>query len=214
MTRVISATSNPDKLREISAIFKTLWGESVEIIPRPKEIPDTIEDGETLEENALIKAYDVLNNLTGTEIAGTAGIVESSEEPIFIIADDTGLVVEALDGAPGVRSARFAGENATYEDNISKLLADLGDEENRKAHFVTVIVALFLDGLELVTSGKIVGSIVTEPKGNGGFGYDSIFLPDEGNGKTFAEMAQSEKDALSHRSRAIFSLQEILEQFK
>ena len=207
MPRVISATSNPDKLKEIENIFDSLWGEKVKIISRPKDLPESIESGETFEENALIKAYDVLNGIIGTDLY-------ISKEPIFIMADDTGLSVEALDGAPGIFSARFAGENSTYEENVSKLLKDLKHSENRRAHFTTVIAALFLDGLELVTSGVVIGTILTEPRGDGGFGYDSVFLPDEGEGKTFAEMTQKEKDKLSHRARAIFSLQEILEQLK
>ncbi len=207
MPKVISATANPDKLREISAIFKSLWGEPVEIIARPRELPETIEDGETLEENARLKAKDVFDSISGGEL-------DTLDEPTFIIADDTGLSVDALNGAPGVRSARFAGENATYADNVAKLLAELGDEVNRAAHFSTVIVALFLDGLELVTGGSIEGKILTEPRGNGGFGYDCIFEPTEGGGKTFAEMTAAEKDNLSHRARAINSLREILEQFK
>ncbi len=136
-----------------------------------------------------------------------------------MVADDTGLEVEALGGAPGVRSARYAGENATYDDNLKKLLADLSQKSasrtghtsrtNRSAAFITCAVALFEDGTILEAEGKITGEITPKPRGSGGFGYDAVFaphIPGDLEPRTYAEMSQKEKNLMSHRFIAVQSL--------
>jgi XTP/dITP diphosphohydrolase len=155
------------------------------------EAPDVEETGTTLEENARIKARGV-----GVALGMPA------------VADDTGLEIDALGGAPGVRAARYAGENATYADNVAKALDALGDVAGlrRSARFATVVVARSPDGGEIVVRGEVEGLIATQPRGDGGFGYDSIFEPIEGDGRTFAEMSPAEKHALSHRGRALRAL--------
>ena len=182
--RLVLASANPDKAREIAAIL-----DGFDVVPRPPDVPDVVEDGETLEANARLKAVALV------EATGLAAV-----------ADDTGLEVDALDGAPGVFSARFAGEGATYADNVAKLLDSLAGQPDRRACFRTVALARFPDGRELVASGEVAGTITTEPRGDGGFGYDPVFVPDEGDGRTFAEMTPSEKHALSHRGRAFRAL--------
>jgi len=145
--------------------------------------------GESLEDNARLKARAVL------EATGSAAI-----------ADDTGLEVVALGGAPGVRSARFAGERATYADNVAKLLSCLEGVEDRRACFRTVALAVLADGTELVAEGRVEGTIATEPRGEGGFGYDPVFVPLEGGGLSFAEMPLADKNRISHRGRAFRAL--------
>jgi XTP/dITP diphosphohydrolase len=124
------------------------------------------------------------------------------------IADDTGLEVDALGGAPGVYSARFAGPDATYADNVARLLERLAGVEprNRTARFSTVAVAHWPDGREVAAIGEVDGTIAEAPRGSQGFGYDPVFVPAEGDGRTFAEMAAAEKHALSHRGRAFRTL--------
>ncbi|MDQ2678400.1 MAG: non-canonical purine NTP pyrophosphatase, partial [Actinomycetota bacterium] len=124
------------------------------------------------------------------------------------LADDSGLEVDALDGAPGVRSARFAGEDATDADNVSLLLERLAGvpDDERTARFRCVIVLQRPDGTELVADGSVEGRIIDAPRGESGFGYDPVFVPTEGNGRTFAEMSADEKHAISHRGRALRSL--------
>jgi XTP/dITP diphosphohydrolase len=182
--RFVLASANPDKAREIAAIL-----EGIELLPRPPEVPDVVEDGDTLEANARLKAV---------------ALVEATGEAA--VADDTGLEVVALDGAPGVYSARFAGEGATYADNVTKLLASLDGVGDRRARFRTVALARFPDGREVVASGDVAGTITTEPRGDHGFGYDPVFVPDDGDGRTFAEMTVEEKAAVSHRARAFAAL--------
>ncbi|HZQ85630.1 MAG TPA: RdgB/HAM1 family non-canonical purine NTP pyrophosphatase [Acidimicrobiales bacterium] len=177
------ATANPDKAREIVAV---LPGFDLEL--RPKDIPDVDETGDTLEDNARLKAD---------------AIVAATGKPA--IADDTGLEVAALGGQPGVHTARFAGPNATYAENVRKLLADLDGVSDRRARFITVALAKFPDGREVVTTGVVDGTIATEARGLGGFGYDPVFVADEGDGRTFAEMG-SEKHDISHRGRAFRAL--------
>ncbi|CAA9239078.1 MAG: Nucleoside 5-triphosphatase RdgB (dHAPTP, dITP, XTP-specific) [uncultured Acidimicrobiales bacterium] len=179
------ATANPDKAAEIAAIL----GEAVELVPRPAEVPDVEETGETLEDNARLKAR---------------ALVEATGEAA--VADDTGLEVEALGGAPGVYSARYAGEDATYLDNVNKLVQALEGAGDRRARFRTVAIACFPDGTEVLASGAVDGSIALAPRGAAGFGYDPVFVPDEGDGRTFAEMSPNEKHAVSHRGRAFRAL--------
>ena len=190
MTRFVVATANPDKAREIVDVL-TAEAPSLELVARPPEVPDVDEVGETLEDNARMKAV-ALSAATG----------------LPAVADDTGLHVDALDGAPGVRTARYAGEDATYADNVAKLLAELDGLplEQRTARFATVAVARWPDGLEVAALGEVDGVITTAPRGEGGFGYDPVFVPLEGDGRTFAEMTNQEKHAYSHRARALRTL--------
>ncbi|HET9691415.1 MAG TPA: RdgB/HAM1 family non-canonical purine NTP pyrophosphatase [Acidimicrobiales bacterium] len=182
--RFVLATANPDKADEIRAIL----GEEVALVPRPSHVPDVDETGDTLEANARLKA-DALVAATGMPA----------------IADDTGLEVDALGGAPGVYSARFAGEHATYDDNVAKLLADLDGVADRRARFRTVAVARWPDGREVLVDGVVEGTITTERRGGGGFGYDPVFVP-AGWQRTFAEASADDKHAVSHRGRAFRAL--------
>jgi XTP/dITP diphosphohydrolase len=182
--RFVLATANPDKTREIQEIL----GDGVELLARPPEVPDVDETGETLEDNARLKARALV------EATGVAAI-----------ADDTGLEVDALGGAPGVYSARYAGEGATYADNVAKLLDALAGRSDRSARFRTVAIAMWPDGSEIVAEGSVEGTIAREASGNGGFGYDPIFVPG-GAAMTFAEMTSEAKHAVSHRGRAFRAL--------
>ncbi|OWY62321.1 non-canonical purine NTP pyrophosphatase, RdgB/HAM1 family [cyanobacterium TDX16] len=185
--RVVLASANPDKAAEIAAIL----GGAVELLPRPTEVPDVDETGATLEENARLKAV---------------ALVEATGEAA--VADDTGLEVDALDGAPGVFSARFAGEQATYADNVAKLLESLSGVPvaERTARFRTVALLRFPDGRELVAEGAVEGTIAVAPAGDAGFGYDPLFVPVGGDGRTFAQLTPDEKNRTSHRARAFQSL--------
>jgi XTP/dITP diphosphohydrolase len=186
----ILATANPDKAREIEAVLAAA-GLDVELLPRPADISEVDETGSTLEENARLKA-EALCAATGAAA----------------IADDTGLEVDALGGAPGVRSARFAGDDATYADNVELLLQRLANvpAAERSARFSTVALARFPDGRVVAAFGEVTGTITSEARGREGFGYDPVFVPDEGDGRTFAEMAPAEKHELSHRGRAFRTL--------
>jgi XTP/dITP diphosphohydrolase len=188
----VLATANPDKAREIVAIMAGTAGDAVELRPRPAEVAEVEETGETLEENARLKAYALLN-ATG----------------MAALADDTGLEVDALGGGPGVYSARFAGEKASYDDNVAKLLAQLAPfpaAGERRARFRTVALACFPDRNEIVAHGVVEGTIAAERRGAEGFGYDPVFIPDGGDGRTYAEMSLTEKSALSHRGKAFRAL--------
>ena len=189
---MVIATHNRDKLKELKRGLSDLDVDLVDLSEFP-EIGEIIEDGETLKENAFIKARHVFN-VTG----------------LPSIADDTGLEVEALDGKPGVHTARFAGENCSYSDNISKMLDVMKNIENseRTAKFKTVMA--FVDSeRELFSEGTVKGMIVKEIKGLGGFGYDPIFYISE-QGKTFAEMTLEMKNKISHRGRAVNGLKLVL----
>jgi len=188
----VLATANPDKAREIIEVLSA-DGDGIEIEPRDPSLPDVDETGATLEENARIKAK-AISDATGRPA----------------IADDTGLEVDALGGEPGVHSARFAGEGATYADNVEKLLGRLHGIEGaaRTARFATVAIARWPDGREVAALGTVEGTIATSPRGDGGFGYDPVFVPDECDGRTFAELSPSEKHAVSHRGRAFRTLAE------
>ncbi len=189
--KLISATANPHKYKEMQQIMSG----KVEILPRPPEIPEITEDAPDLLGNALLKAQ---------------GIMEATAMPA--IADDTGLEVEALNGDPGVFSARYAGPNARSEDNIQKLLAELADVPmiRRGARFRTAIVVLWPDKTFATAEGIVSGKIALSPVGNLGFGYDSIFLPSEVPGKTFGEISNSEKNQISHRGRALKEIVKVL----
>jgi XTP/dITP diphosphohydrolase len=182
--RVVLATANPDKARELAAI---LSAEGIGAVLRPDGLGDVEETGTTLEENAELKAT-LVSDATGLAAVG----------------DDTGLFVEALDGAPGVYSARYAGEHATYEDNVAKLLDALGDvPPPRRARFETAAVLVAPGGRRVVTVGTVHGEITTAPRGEHGFGYDPVFAPDDAEGRTLAELDDDQKHALSHRGRAL-----------
>jgi XTP/dITP diphosphohydrolase len=183
---LVLATANPDKAREISDALS-----GFALVPRPSDIPDVDETADTLDGNARLKA-EALCKATG--------------EPA--VADDTGLEVFALDGQPGVYSSRFAGPDATYADNVNKLLADLDGvpPDRRRARFRTVALVSFPDGRVVAVDGTVEGTISTEARGAEGFGYDPVFVPDEGDGRTFAEMTLAEKQAVSHRGRAFRAL--------
>ncbi len=189
--RLVLASANPDKTREITAILSASL--PVTLLARPAEVPDVVEDGETLLDNARLKARALV------VATGTAAV-----------ADDTGLEVDALGGAPGVYSARYAGEDATYADNVAKLLRDLDALDDRggsrRARFRTVALVAFPDGAEVWAEGTVEGRISSKERGNHGFGYDPVFVPDGGEGRTFAEMRAEEKDAVSHRGRAFRGL--------
>jgi len=188
--RFVLATANPDKAREIAAVLRAT-GLDVELVPRPVDVPDVDETGDTLEDNARLKA-EALCRATG----------------LPAISDDTGLEVDALGGAPGVRSARYAGEDASYADNVALLLEQLAGAPPaaRGARFATVAIACWPDGHEVAAFGEVTGAIATTPRGDAGFGYDPVFVPDEGDGRTFAEMSPEQKHDLSHRGRAFRTL--------
>ena len=188
-TELVFATNNRHKLEEARAIvgdmFRIL---SLAEIGCHDDIPET---APTLEGNALIKARWV-----------------KQRYGYDCFADDTGLMVDALGGAPGVYSARYAGDHCSPDDNIRKLLSELEGEENRKARFTTV-VALITGDCERIFTGSVEGSISTERHGDGGFGYDPVFVADE-SGKAFAEMTPEAQNSISHRGRAIRAMEEAL----
>jgi len=193
--KIILATHNKDKRKEMMAALIDLNVKilSLEDFPHVGEI---IEDGQSLVENAKIKAQAVFD-ITG----------------IPVISDDTGLSVNALNGAPGVYSARYAGENATYTDNVEKLVDEMKNipSENRGAQFQTVMVYIDKD-TELIADGVVKGQITDTSKGVGGFGYDPVFyIP--GKEKTFAEMTIQEKNQISHRGIALRNLKGILHSY-
>lgn len=187
LDRVVVASKNPDKIAEIEDVLvrRGLVGKIV----RGLEWDDVVEDGDTLEANALLKANAVY---------GATGIAA--------LADDTGLEVDALDGAPGVYTARFAGPEATYADNMAEMLRRMDGVSNRRAVFRSVVAVV--DGERSWTAeGSVEGWISLAPRGHGGFGYDPIF---EVNGTTFAEMGADMKHTMSHRARAIAAIAEVL----
>ena len=189
--KLIFATQNQNKLAEVKKLLQT----GIELFTPAdfgltEEIPET---GNTLEHNARQKARFIFEKLK-----------------MNCFADDTGLEVEALHGAPGVYSARYAGEEKNAEKNMDKLLSELQNHENRNACFKTII-ALIIDGTEYLFEGRIDGQISSAKKGNSGFGYDPVFIP-QGYSKTFAEMSLEEKNKISHRAIAIRKLTEFLNQ--
>lgn len=185
---VVIASKNPDKIDEIEAV---LAGLDPPVVVIPGHVWDDVEETEaTLEDNALIKARSV------AAATGHAAV-----------ADDTGLEVGALGGAPGVRSARYAGEDATYADNVALLLSNLEGITDRSARFRTAIALAVPGGDSLVVEGAIEGHITEAPRGEGGFGYDPVF---EVGGRTFAEMGAEEKNHISHRAMALRALADAL----
>lgn len=184
---MVLASANPKKVAELQLL---LVG-SVDLVARPPEVPDVVEDADTFVGNARLKARALL------EATGMAAV-----------ADDSGLEVDALDGAPGVFSARYAGEGATDEANVAKLLealVDRPDPAHRRARFRCVVLLVRPDGSEVIAEGACEGHIAASPQGTGGFGYDPVFVPDDGPAGTFAEMDPAAKHAISHRGRALQS---------
>lgn len=189
MTQLVCASANPDKVAEMSVLLAGI----VDLLPRPPEVPDVVEDADTLIGNARLKAV---------------AIVDATALPA--VADDTGLEVAALAGDPGVRTGRYAGEGCSYADNRRKMLAELDGVADRRAAFKTVALVRWPDGRELAVEGICAGMIATAEHGDGGFGYDSIFVPSEGGGATFSQLDAAAKHAISHRGRAFRSLLEAL----
>ncbi len=181
---LVAATRNEHKLRELGEILG-----GVELVALPAGFEPPPEDGDTFEANALIKAR---------------AAHEATGAPAF--ADDSGIEARALGGAPGVRSARYAGEDATDEENLSKLLREVeAAGEDRRVAYVCVIAYLDDDGTEYLFEGRCEGELAREPRGGGGFGYDPAFVPDEtarADDRTMAELSPAEKHAISHRGRA------------
>jgi XTP/dITP diphosphohydrolase len=214
---LVLATRNVDKAREIVEILVEHSGDAmvayaidvgpttigfllaspddiadaVGDLPEITAVPDVEETGTTLEENARIK---------GAALAAATGFPT--------IADDTGLEVDALEGAPGVYAARYAGPDATYADNVAKLLRELEGvyPTLRTARFATVAIACWPDGREIAARGEVEGVIAATAAGESGFGYDPVFVPTEGDGRSFAQMSAAEKHAISHRGRAFTRL--------
>lgn len=194
MITMIAASSNAHKIKEIQSIMSKF---GVKVVSRKEAgVPEfeIEEDGETFEENSLKKAEAIMK-ATGK----------------LTVADDSGLMVDYLGGAPGVYSARFAGEECDDEKNNEKLLKHLEGlpAEDRKAKFVSVITLMFPDGNTIVARGECPGRIIDTPTGENGFGYDPLFVPD-GLSKTFAQLSDKEKNSISHRARALEKLEEIL----
>jgi len=186
---IIFATHNQHKTQEARAILGDNWTlKNLHDIGCEEEIPET---ADTLQGNALQKAQYVVDHFHAN-----------------CFADDTGLEIEALDGRPGVYSARYAGEHCTYQDNVNKVLEEMQGMTNRKACFKTV-VALILDGETYLFEGRVDGKIIETPRGTSGFGYDPVFMPD-GYDQTFAEMGDELKNSISHRARAMQKLMEFL----
>jgi XTP/dITP diphosphohydrolase len=189
----VLATANPHKTEEMRGVLSEL---GVELLARPDDVGEVEEDESTLEGNALLKAR-ALVSATG----------------LPAIADDTGLFVDALDGRPGVYSARYAGEGATYEENVAKLLDEMADVPagRRGATFRTVIAVAYPSGESRCVEGVLHGSIAFAPRGVNGFGYDPVFEPTSGGARTLAQYSALEKNASSHRARALRALVAALE---
>lgn len=194
--RFVLATTNPDKAREIREILAAT-APGIELVERPAGVPEVEETEQTLLGNARLKAAMLVK-----------------ETGLAAIAEDSGIEVEALGGAPGVRSARFAGEPPDEQANVDKVLAELAGRQGpgeRRARFVTVAVAMWPDGREVSAEGVVEGWVAEQRRGSGGFGYDPVFVPFELDGRTFGEIAEESpeaKHALSHRGRAVRALAE------
>jgi len=184
---IVLATNNPNKVKEFQAMVKD-FPITVKCLKDYGPLPEVVEDGETFDDNAYKKA------LHYARVLGLPAL-----------ADDSGLVVDALNGAPGVYSARYSGENATDWDNCEKLLAEMEDKENRSAHFQCVLSLATPGGPALTWEGRCDGIITTERQGESGFGYDPIFYYEE-FARTFAELSMEEKSKVSHRGRAMKEL--------
>ena len=185
--RIVLASGNAHKARELGRLL-----EGWEVETFAGGLPE--ETGETFVENARLKARHVHAALGGAE---------------WVLADDSGIEAAALHGVPGVRSARYAGEDATDEQNLAKLIGALAGSDDRRVRYVAELVAIAPDGGEVVARGELTGTLADAPRGTGGFGYDPAFVPD-GETRTVAEMRPEEKDAISHRARAARALLPLL----
>ncbi len=186
--QLVCASANPDKVAEIASILEGV----VDLLPRPGDVPEVTEDADTLIGNARLKAE---------AICAATGLPA--------VSDDTGLFVDALAGAPGIYAARYAGDDATYADNRRKLLHELheiGDWTERTAQFVSAAMVVWPDGRELAVEGVCDGVIAMTELGDRGFGYDSVFIPTDGDGRSFAQMTDIEKNRISHRARSLAAL--------
>jgi XTP/dITP diphosphohydrolase len=192
VSTLVLATANPHKTEEMRQVLSAF---DIELLPRPSDVPDVDETEDTLEGNALLKAR-ALASATG----------------VPAIADDTGLFIDALDGEPGVYSARYAGEGATFEDNVRKVLFELNDVDTpqRSARFRTVIALANPDGTAWWVDGAVEGIILPDRRGEHGFGYDPIFAPVGAGGRSLAELSSDEKNAISHRGNALRAFAEKL----
>ncbi|MSO59751.1 MAG: RdgB/HAM1 family non-canonical purine NTP pyrophosphatase [Ilumatobacteraceae bacterium] len=186
---LVCASANVHKVEEMNALLVDV----VHLVPRPADMGDVAETGSTLLENAVIKASAV-------------AVFAHADA----LADDTGLEVDALDGAPGVRSARFAGDPPNDARNRALLLERLDGVANRSARFCTVLAIVRVDGTVVHAQGICNGTIAESERGDNGFGYDAVFIPNDGDGRTFAELTSAEKNMLSHRAQAVVALRELL----
>ncbi len=191
--KFIIATNNPKKLIELERILKPLGIDAVSAKEAGVVLDDVEETGTTFAENAFLKA-DAAYKKTGMPS----------------VADDSGLSVDALNGRPGVYSSRYAGENATDKDRYTKLLGEMKDipEDERTAHFTSAICCILSDGSKIEVEGRCDGRIAFEPSGDGGFGYDPVFLYGE---RSYAQLTAEEKDKVSHRGKSLRKLQEELQ---
>ena len=190
LDKLVIATSNQHKLKEIENIFK---GTVIkEILPMPSDIGEIIENGTTFIENSLIKAKAVYNY---TKLPS--------------LADDSGICVNALNGEPGIYSARYGGENLGYKEKMQLILDKLKDKDDRSAYFITSAVCVLDDNYYIALEGRVNGKIIESPRGFDGFGYDPIFQPD-GYNVTYAEMSLEEKNSMSHRALVMHKMKEIL----
>lgn len=194
--KIILSSGNNHKIKEIKNILKNLSFDVISKDDLGLRDFDVVEDGDTLEENAFKKALELSKLADG-----------------IIIADDTGLFVDALDGEPGVYSARYAGEHVSYVDNNNLLLKNLEHVplDKRTAYFKTVVAVVLENGEKLKAEGICRGKIAFKPRGGNGFGYDPLFIVD-GTDKTFSEMTDEEKNKISHRANALLNLKEKLEE--
>ena len=186
--RIVLASGNAHKARELGRLL-----EGWEVETFAGGLPE--ETGKTFVENARLKARHVHAALGGAE---------------WVLADDSGIEAAALHGVPGVRSARYAGEDATDEQNLAKLIGALAGSDDRRVRYVAELVAIAPGGGEVTARGELTGTLAAAPRGTGGFGYDPAFVPD-GETRTVAEMSPGEKDAISHRARAARALLPLLE---
>jgi XTP/dITP diphosphohydrolase len=189
-SEIVLASRNPHKVTELNALLAPH-----RLVALPDEIELPSEDGASFEQNALIKAR------AAARAAGRPAL-----------ADDSGIVVAALDGDPGIRSARYAGEHAGDEENLAKLLDEMKGRSDRRAAYVCVLAFVDAAGCELVAEGRCEGTLTEAPRGSGGFGYDPAFVPAEYAGRdlTMAQISQAAKDAISHRSVAAVKMLELL----
>lgn len=192
MTEFVLATANAHKATEMRAVLEPL---GFTLLDRPRDVDDVEETEDSLEGNALLKAR---------------ALAHATQCPA--VADDTGLFVDFLHGRPGVHSARYAGANATYAANVAKLLGELAGASGaeRNATFRTVLAVVYPDDSAFWVEGVLPGRIGEEPRGDGGFGYDPVFIPRDGDGRTLAELSGEDKNSLSHRGRALRALVERL----